>query len=135
MTSPNKSHERQEIKQVIASINQSWRQGRPQELEKYFHPDMVIAAPGLKVVARGRDACIQSYRDFIGRATISDYQESDHSIEVWDGTAVVSYRFQISYRMNDREHGEAGHDLFVFIHQKGKWQAVWRTMILIDEGP
>jgi hypothetical protein len=132
MTLPDKSLARKEIRQIITAINQSWLQGHPQRLERYFHPDMVIAAPGLKVVGRGRDACVQSYRDFIGRAVILDYHESDWSIDVWGDTSVASYRYQISYQMNGQEHRDTGHDLFVFIKQKGKWQAVWRTLISID---
>jgi hypothetical protein len=118
-----------DINRLLKNINQSWRQGRWEQLEKCFHQDVVIAAPGIKGGGRGRKACVQSYRDFIGQADILDYRESDLTVDMWGDTATACYRFEISYRMNEQQYHDVGYDLFVFSRQAGEWLAVWRTII------
>jgi len=55
----------QEIWQVIQKINKAWSENRTEELHRYFHKDFVIAGTNYHPLARGRDACIKSYKDFI----------------------------------------------------------------------
>jgi hypothetical protein len=37
--------QREEIGQLIKEINQAWLEGRPEDLEKYFHQDVVFVFP------------------------------------------------------------------------------------------
>jgi hypothetical protein len=129
MTSDNEGNAQVEILQLLKKINEAWVHNRPEELEEYFHEDMVIARPGFRGGGRGKDVCVQSYRDFISHATVREVQESNHQIDVWDDTAVASYRFEMHYQINEEEHHDSGVDLFVFARQKGTWRAVWRTIV------
>jgi hypothetical protein len=128
MASATKRNQAEDIERLLKTINQSWLEGRWEDLEDSLHQDMVITAPGLKAGGRGREACIQSYRNFAARAEILDYRESDRAIDVWGDTAVASYRYEMSYRLSDQEHHDTGYDVFVFSRQEGKWRAVWRTI-------
>jgi len=120
---------REEIRKLLGNISDTWIKGRPEELEEYFHEEMVIAGPGFKGGGRGKTECVQSYKDFVTHAAIRNVKESDHLIDVWGDTAVASYRFEIDYELNGQEHHDVGHDLFVFARQEEKWLAVWRTVI------
>ncbi|UCC39332.1 MAG: nuclear transport factor 2 family protein [Candidatus Aminicenantes bacterium] len=125
---------REEIRELLSNISKAWTKGHPEELEGFFHEEMVITGPGFKGGGRGKSECVKSYKDFITHATIREVKESEHMIDVWGSTAVASYRFEIDYEVGGERHNDAGHDLFVFAREGGKWLAVWRTIIPLSQG-
>lgn len=129
MTSYNGANAQKVIRQLLKKINEAWVNGRSEELEEYFHEDIVIAQAGLQPRGTGKKACVDSYKEFIRHANILGLKESDHYIGVWGDTAVASYKFEIDYEINGAEHHDSGVDLFVFARQRGNWRAVWRTIL------
>jgi ketosteroid isomerase-like protein len=121
--------DRDEIRRILKSINEAWTKGRAEDLDKYFHEDMVIAQPGFGIRGEGKRACVDSYREFAGMASIQSLKESQHVVLVWGNTAVASYRFEIEYELDGQAHQDAGYDLFVFARENGDWLAVWRTIL------
>jgi uncharacterized damage-inducible protein DinB len=122
------SNDQDAVRSVLRKINESWLQGRTEELAEYFHPHIVMVHPGFAGRVEGRDAGVQSYVDFLRSAKIHEYAESDHQVDIRGDTAVASYRFLMAWEMVGKHYREGGHDLFVFNRDQGKWQAVWRTM-------
>jgi hypothetical protein len=116
----------QEIRNLVESINQAWKQGLTTQLREFFHPDIVIVGPGFQEIVRGQAACIESYREFSTNAKVHDYIESDFKIEVWDDTAVCTYAWTMTYERAGERSRETGTDQFVFSRQHGKWLVVWR---------
>lgn len=129
MTSYNGANAQTEIRQLLKKINEAWVNGHPEELEEYFHEDMVIAQSGLQAQGTGKKACVDSYKEFITHASILGLKESDHHIGVWGDTAVASYKFELEYEINGAKHHDSGVDLFIFTRQRGNWRAVWRTIL------
>jgi len=129
MTSSVEQHVREEIRQLLRSINQAWTQGHTEDLALYFRDDVVIVNPGFQGRLEGKQACIDSYKEFVDQATIQDYQEAEIVVDVWEDTAVASYHFEIDYKMSGTEYHDTGHDLFVFVREGEQWRAVWRTLI------
>lgn len=123
-----------EIQRLIGQINRAWVENRVDELVQYFHEGMVIVAPQFGGRLEGREACIESYREFTGRATVEEVQEKDLSIDVRGCTAVATYRYAVSYTLNGARHRDSGWDVFVFTREGERWLAVWRTMILPGGG-
>ncbi|MFC1554226.1 nuclear transport factor 2 family protein [candidate division KSB1 bacterium] len=121
------------IQQILKKINNAWIQGNPKEMEEFFHEDMVIAIPGGQRVCKGKNACIDSYSQFIKNSKIHTVKESEYCIDVWSSTAVASYSFEIDYEMNNKRYYEKGTDLFVFNLVNDKWLAVWRTVLSVPE--
>lgn len=128
-----KEKSKKEIIEIIKKINLSWVEGRPENLSNYFHENMMIVSPELKVMGKGREECIKSYTDFINQATINEYKESEPEIYVWGNTAIASYKYDIAWEMKGKSFKEPGQDLFVFTYTNGKWLAVWRKVIPIKE--
>ncbi len=122
------------IRALIKSINQAWLQDRVEELQQFFHPDVVMVKPGLSDRVEGRDACIKTYEDFIAHATIREYRESEATVDLFGDTAVAIYQFHMLYEMTGETFRESGRDLFVFARTGNTWLAVWRTMFL-SSGP
>ena len=83
MSSTLESKHKEQIHQIIKKINQSWLDGRPENLNQYFHDNMMIVSHEFKVMGAGKAVCVKSYSDFISHAVIKDYQESDPEIHVW----------------------------------------------------
>lgn len=128
MSSTSESKHKEQIYQVIKKINQSWLEGHPENLNQYFHDNMMIVSQEFKVMGSGKEICVKSYVDFISQAVIKDYQESDPEIHVWANTAAAFYNFEIAWEKDGKSFGENGRDFFVFTFEAGKWLAVWRMV-------
>jgi uncharacterized protein (TIGR02246 family) len=129
MAPPAESDDRATIRQLVKQVNAAWREGRPDELNEYFHEHLVMVPPGFQGRAEGREAGVNSYRDFLRQATVRDYRESEATVDVWGDTAVAIYSWEMVYDLGGTSYHETGWDLFVFARQNGKWLAVWRTLI------
>jgi len=118
---------REEIRQLMKNINDAWVRGRSEELEEYFHEDIVFQGR-----TKGRRACVDSYKEFTDHAIIREFKEADLSVDVWNNTAVVTYDFKISYRMGAWDYQDSGQDSFVFVWEGDRWLAVWRMLVLLS---
>ena len=127
--------DREEITRILKEINRAWTSGKAGELDQYFHEDMIIAQPDFGVRGEGKNACVNSYREFAGMANIQGFKESDHVVLVWGDTAVASYKFEIEYELDGQAHQDSGYDLFVFARQDGTWLAAWRTILPVPDTP
>jgi len=119
----------QEIWRIVRDLNDAWAEGRPEDLEMFFHEHMVIAAPGSQERLEGREDCIGSYRDFCSRATVRGFRIVDPAIDVFGETAIATYSYEISYRLDGEGFDETGRDVFVLVREGSRWWAVWRTLI------
>jgi len=129
MTCADGLSERDRIREVLEGINRAWVEGRVRELETYFHEDMVIVGPDLRVLGHGREACIRSYEEFVRQAAVAEFGEEGFEIGVWGHAAVASYRFEICYEVGGKTLRESGRDLFVLAREDDRWRAVWRMVL------
>lgn len=122
-----------EIRDLLRTINDSWLSNKPDQvrniLVECFHEDMVIKGCDLETLARGREACMRSYVDFIEQVKISAFSQDEPEIYIGGDTAIATYGWSITYTLDGKEHTELGNDLFVFGRTNGKWLAVWRAML------
>lgn len=128
MSATIKLKHKDQIKQTIKKINQSWLEGHPENLNHYFHDNMMIVSQEFKVMGAGKEICIKSYADFINQAVIKVYKESDPEIHTWGNTAVAFYNFEIAWEMDGKSFQEKGRDFYIFSFDNGKWLAVWRMV-------
>jgi ketosteroid isomerase-like protein len=125
----------EEVLRTMAAIQATWREKRPREMKPYLHPDFTLAAPGFGAMVKGRDLLIGGFVQFSDIAQVLEYRESDLDVQVIGETAVVTFRFDMTYQRQNhpREHS-TGRDLWFFSRQDGQWVAVWRTMLdVVDE--
>lgn len=121
---------REQILKIIHELNDAWATGHPEQLAGFFHEDIVMVDPAFTRRLQGRDACIASYAEFCSQATIHGVKIGEPGIEVFGDTAVTTYSYEVDYEMGGERFKDSGRDLFVFVRADGKWQAVWRTMII-----
>ena len=116
------------VRALIARVNAAWREKRLDGLDACFHEDALIVGPGHKIMARGRSACVESYREFANDAGVLEYSEADHAVNLWGTTAVCTYSWVMTYRRGATSSREAGTDQFVCAFSSGQWVVVWRAI-------
>ena len=121
---------RQQILEIIHQLNNAWATGHPEKLAEFFREDIVMVNPDFTGRSEGRDACIAGYAEFCSQATIHGVKIGEPGIEVFGDTAVSTYSYEVDYEMGGERFSDTGRDLFVFVREDDKWQAVWRTMII-----
>ena len=118
---------------AMRQINQAWLDNRIEDLAPLVHSEIVMVFPGFTGRARGREGFLAAFRDFTQNATIHEFREHDHQVDVAGDTAVVSLRFEMVYERSGERHRTTGRDVWVFQKQGETWLAVWRTMLDLDE--
>jgi len=114
---------------VLRKVNSSWLAGRPEDARGCFHLESVFYNPGFEVHASGREACLETYRDFTSNAKIHDFKESSHTTDLWGTTAVATYRFEMLYEMSGTLFRDRGRDVFILARDGGAWLIVSRTVL------
>ncbi len=123
------SEKTHELVGFLRKLNRAWINGRADELKSMFHEDMVIVAPDFQVPASGREACAKSYADFTAQAEVVELRESEFWTRSWGDAAMVSYRFELKYTMDGKDHTDSGRDLFLLVRREDGWLAAWRTLL------
>ena len=124
------SDSQNQIAEFIQRINDAWLNGHPEDIASFFREDIVMVHPDFKQRTEGREACVASYADFCAQAKIKELTLGEIAVDVFADTAVATYAYEISYEMGGERFNDAGRDLFVFLREDDRWQAVWRTMII-----
>ena len=113
----------------MKQINRAWIDNELIELERLFHEEIVFSSPQGEPLAKGREACIDSYAQFMSQAKVLEVTLEDAEVDVFGSTAVAVYGYDMTWEMNGERFQEPGRDLFVFNHDENRWVAVWRTIL------
>ncbi|MBN2410246.1 nuclear transport factor 2 family protein [candidate division KSB1 bacterium] len=123
-----KKIEQEKIKDILKNVNIAWSSGNPEDLMNYFHDNMLIISPDMKILGYGKENCIKSYIDFLNQATIIDYQKNVPEIHIFENTAIVFYTYNISWKTNNKLFNEKGKEIYVLNKHKNKWLIVMRKI-------
>ena len=124
---------REDAATAMRQINQAWLNGQVEELVPMVHSEIVTVLPDFAGRIQGREDFLAGFRDFRQNATIQEFREHDHQVDVAGDTAVVTFRYDMVYERSGKRYHATGRDLWVLQKQGGTWIAVWRTMLDIKE--
>lgn len=113
--------------ETIRTLNRLWtREGRPQELARFFHERMIAVVPQEAAPKLGREACVAGWSGFCRMAEIHSWEESEPHIELFaEGLcAVVGYTFTIEFSIGASRFTQRGRDLFTLVFEDGRYQVV-----------
>lgn len=116
------------LRSVVRAINDRWRAKDYDRIGDLLAEEAVIAPPGFDQRVRGRNAYVQSYRDYDQAANTSEFWVGDPQIDLAGDVAVVISPFRVVYEIQSVRHREKGFDILVFSRSRGVWKVVWRTM-------
>jgi hypothetical protein len=121
------------IRAVIERMNRAWLEGTiedlPAALDECFHPAMKIRGGDLQVHGAGKDACIQSYLDFLDDAVIHRCVIEPAEIDVAGDTAMAIYGWEMTYETEGQTYTESGSDILALGRFDGRWLITWRAML------
>ena len=113
---------------AVARLSEAWQASDWNTVAAALHADVVFVQPGSQASIRGRDACADTYRQFLASNTITAYTESDHHMEFWPGMAVSTSRFAMRWEADGSAFDECGREVLVLRYADGAWRVVWRTL-------
>ena len=123
----------EEIRAVIARMNHAWLEGTiedlPAALGECFHPAMVIRGGDLQAHGVGKEACIQSYLDFLETAAIHRCVIESPEIDVAADSAMAIYGWEMTYETEGQTYTESGSDILALARCEGRWLITWRAML------
>ena len=122
-----------QVHEVLSAINQAWRTNSPLTMSQHLHPDIIMKFPGFSGEVVGRDSLLASFVEFCTNPRVLEYRENNEQISVIGNCAVVSFQFEMLYERAKYKEQSKGRDLWVFQCIFGKWVAVWRTMMELEE--
>lgn len=110
-------------------LQDAWLNNRLDELERYYHPRVVLLPPGGGEPVEGRDAVIGSYVQFTKAADVDRFEINGLHVDLFDATALATVRFEIAYTMENETHRERGVEILVLKRSSDRWSIIWRTQI------
>jgi len=113
-----------EVWATLRALNDAWTQGNPDDLNRYFHPNMVAITATERKRVNGGAACVAGWKGFATSTRIHHWKELDPVIHVYGDSAVVAYDFDMSFDMHGQTIHMGGRDMFFFVKEGGQWWAV-----------
>lgn len=124
----NQSVDRVKIQQVVEKINESWLDKNYDEIGSCVTDDVIIAPTGLADRIKGREAYVQSYRDYDTVAKTIQFITEDPQIDIIGNIAAVITPFSVTYELKGNTYHERGKDILILKRKNSEWLVVWRTM-------
>lgn len=118
-----------EIEALIERLNDCWLNDKLENMDMFFHKQVVMLQPGTNKKMIGREAMIESYREFVESSKVSDFRTKDMAIDIFEDTAIVFYTFGIKYRVETTNYDEIGSEILVLNRHNDRWVIVWRTQM------
>lgn len=124
---------------VILNLTSAWRSADPEFISanvgKLYANDAVVALADGTRAAAGRDAIVSSYVDFARDAKLLDSRVDEPVIDRFDGVAVATLRWQMSYEFGGTRSDESGRDLYVLRRDGQFWCICWREVATRPPSP
>jgi ketosteroid isomerase-like protein len=124
-----------DLQDFVRRLDAAWLNRRFEELEHYFHPDVVVVAPDLTTRVAGREACIASYRDFMTTARVHSFDSRPAQVDLASSTAVAVTPYEIDYELSTGRWRGTGKEVLVLERDGNDWLVVWRYMAAGEEMP
>lgn len=119
--------------QFARDLNFAWYEGRYDDLERYYHPDVVMSVPGCLQPVVGRAAMLETYREFAEAVKVHAFSINQMEVFAYDGVELCHLDFEVDYETSDGRFQEQGRDVYVIKENAhGEKRVVWRTQQRID---
>jgi len=119
----------------MRQINRIWLDGQVDDIATMVHTEIAMVVPGFARRIQGREEFLAGFHDFCHNASIHEFRDYDHQVDVAGDTAVVTFLYDMIYERHGERYRSTGRDLWVFQNQDRAWIAVWRTMLDMEEQP
>ena len=130
----NELAENDQIIGVIKMLSLAWREKQFDCLDPLFAETVVFQDLAGHRLAEGKQACIESFRDFMGIAKVVAYDEEEPDLIPFAGFVLANYGWRIDYEMNGANFHDEGRDWLALEKQNGAWRISWRLSHTLPPG-
>lgn len=123
------------VLQTLFTLNRLWINGNTNELTVYFHKRMIGVIPNRAGHINGKTACMEARQALLNHIDVLTWAEIAPTVELFNDTAVVSYRFSMTYTdsvadtdadtsepaHSGRTYTLDGYELMTFVRDGDKW--------------
>lgn len=124
---------KKEVEQLVRKLQNTWLENRVADLAAFFDENVVFFSPGRTERIVGKEAMIESYKQFLSASTVHNFQITNLHIDIFDTTAVAVLTFDVSYELQDKTYDEKGNDIMILNKRNSNWKIVWRTQIPVQD--
>jgi general stress protein 26 len=130
MTRTGHAQEGDRLWQIVETVNRTCKEGKGfDRLAPLLHEGVVMVLPGMGRRVEGRAACLRMLEDACSQMAFQRFDGSQQRIDVWDRTAVVTYRYDCVWDFQGRTLTDDGHEIVTFVRQGPDWRIAWRAII------
>lgn len=122
-----------EIDIFIKEFNDSWTMGEVENIGPLLNENVVFITSDLKSEIKGKDNCVQTIIDYVNSGETKLFKVTEKKIHIWTQTAMIAINYYVEYEMKGKHHKENGKEFWTLIKNKGKWQLVWRAMVMNEK--
>ncbi len=118
---------KEQVWQTVQAMNRAWAvENRVDDLQNYFHKNMVAITPTDRERLEGREACVAAWKAFVKAAKIHYWKEIDPKIHLYGNgkSAVATYYFDMSFEMGGQTIRMGGRDMFTLVNEDERWWVV-----------
>ena len=106
------------------SIWEAFRKGDLAPVEDYFSESVTVLGSGSTYRTTGKTDVLASINGFLEKADLSSYQMLDPKVDFHGGSAILTYYYSHSFRVNDEQVNESGKITTIFANEEGTWRVV-----------
>ncbi len=121
-----------QIRKVVTQIDNAWLKGPvdgiPAAIQDCFAEKVVMRGPDFQLLTDSKEECVRSYADFARQATVHQFRQQPHQIDIYASTAVVTSAWEMTYQLGTDVYTEKGSELLVLAKENGRWVVAWRTI-------
>ena len=121
---------------LLRDLQSSWQAGDLARIASFYHPDVVLLPPDMGEPITGRDAVVDSYRQFLDAARLDRFVITDLTSWTFDGltseTAMAHLNFQITYQLEDERFIDTGLEVYTLVAGTEGPLIVWRSQTVLD---
>ena len=122
-----------DIRHFIKELTNAWLEERYDDLNDFFHQDVVLLPPGSVTPIIGKELVIDSYRQFAKVGTVHTFDILDITLHEYEHTTVCDMLFEVDYELDSGRYHERGLEVYVIDTSGSKFNVLWRTQFQLPE--
>ncbi len=126
---------RDAIRNLISALNDAWQQEDWTAVEGCYHKDVVLMPPDAGTPILGRDAVLETYRDFCQAARLERFHQLELEVFSFERTHIAHMRFEVDYELDGERYRDEGLEIYV-LAPAGDGAApvvIWRQQQLLNQ--
>jgi len=121
----------EDLTDIVKKIDQCWVEGRFDALTEFLDEHIMVVRPDGVLQSQGRTTTITSYREFMSRCSVSDFQYGAFRTTKRDQVAIVEYDWRMTWNDGVKTINAKGRECLALRLSENKWRVFWRMQLVM----